>query len=127
MTKIAPQLLGIAALAALLVISIRNDPGPEALASPFQAAVSRLRIGMTAEQARSALMIPAGLKPALAGSSHSLTAFYHDRQRRETLTLSYQDIEPAETLVLPRDEKRLGILRRLDLRLVRWELRRPDE
>ena len=64
MTKIAPQLLGIAALGVLLVVGIRSEPAPEVLASPFQAAVSRLRIGMTAEETRLALMIPAGLKPA---------------------------------------------------------------
>jgi hypothetical protein len=122
MMRIGPQVLGIAVLTVLLVAALRSESGREVLESPIQTSARRLWIGMTAGEAGSAM--PSGMKPALAGSAYSLTAFYHDRQRGESLILSFVRDRPAQTFILPGDEKRLLTMPRYDFRRVRWKLTR---
>jgi hypothetical protein len=78
--KIAPQVVGIFVLAALLLAGFRSEAVPDPVESPFRAAAGTLRIGMTMAEARSAMLLPEA-KPSLAGSSHYFAAFYYDRQR----------------------------------------------
>jgi hypothetical protein len=87
-TKIAPQLLGIAALAVLFIAFIRSDRAQETPESPFRQAARRLRIGMTSEEANAAINLG-----EIAGASGSLRywdQFWFDEARDEVLSLHFE-------------------------------------
>jgi hypothetical protein len=84
-TKIAPQLLGIVALAALFIAFIQSDHAPE---SHFRQAARRLRIGMTFEEASAALDL-GGISGA-ASSPHHWDPFWFDETRDEVLFLHFK-------------------------------------
>jgi hypothetical protein len=108
LTKFAPQLLGILVLAAILMAGGRSDSPPRAAESPLQQASRRLRVGMTANEAREVTHDVRPLHAALAGSSHSYLAVYFDPKHKEWLFLSFADKGDL------RDE----------MRLINWDLHR---
>jgi hypothetical protein len=97
-------LLGIAALAAVFLTGIQTE-------TPFQQAVRQLRIGMTSDEARAAANIHKWMRCSVAGGVWSHWVTYDDHQRKESLSLAF--------------EERGNILEgQFDSRLVDWKLRR---
>lgn len=89
-TKAVPQLLGIAALAALFLAGVRSERAPEKSSSKLQQASGRLRVGMTQPEAFAATEFANDLLTiAFAGTSHSHIASFFDPRRREFLTLRF--------------------------------------
>ncbi len=122
--KIGPQVLGIVALAGLLIGGLRSDRLPAVSETRLQAAAANLQIGMTSEQARSAMQIPRSCGPELTRSSGWRRASYHDPQSGESLTLEYRDQARPRVLVLSSQLKVLNAPGQEDFRLVGWELGR---
>jgi hypothetical protein len=79
--KAVLSLIGIAALAAVLLTGVRTE-------TPFQQAVRRLRVGMSSKEARAA--INNRKADTIAGGVHSHWASYPDPPHRETLWLAFE-------------------------------------
>lgn len=86
--KVAPHLLGIAALAVILLACIRNDRAPREVQSPFREAARRLRIGMTIEEALSSINLQE--PDAGSGSMTHANFVFFDEGRDEVLSLHFR-------------------------------------
>ncbi|HXY35850.1 MAG TPA: hypothetical protein VEI07_16570 [Planctomycetaceae bacterium] len=87
-TKTALRLLGIAALAVLFLAGTRDEPSD----SPFQQAVRRLRVGMSASQVRAlARLSRPGVGVTASSDYGSQWVIYSDHQRHESLSLMFVD------------------------------------
>jgi hypothetical protein len=84
---VLPQLVGIAALAALCVTASRSESNPD---RPFELAVRELRVGMTLNQAVAAMDI--GRPSVLYGSAlRHWHRVWFSHKRHETLILHFMN------------------------------------
>jgi hypothetical protein len=111
-TKAGPQLLGIAALAALLLAGIRSDRPTVRTLSRLQQAARRLRIGMTAPEVWAETKFSDDISFAVGGTSHFHVASLFDPRRREFLSLRFA-------------AKHSSLTGRDEMLLVDWNLSKP--
>ncbi|HUE17220.1 MAG TPA: hypothetical protein VMR25_23920 [Planctomycetaceae bacterium] len=109
--KIAPQLLGIVALAAFFLSGIRSDPAPKPARMSFEEIARQLHVGMSMNEVH-AMTFSAGSRcPSLAGSSYYCWSHYVDAESEYALSV-YSE------------EKGNIFKQQSDERLVKWHLRR---
>ncbi len=90
--KVVLPLIGIAALAAVILAGVRNE-------TPFQQAVRQLRVGMTSAEARAAAHINNRRASTIAGGAYSYWASYEDPPHRESLWLAFERADSDFRLV----------------------------
>jgi hypothetical protein len=87
--NVFPQLLGIAALVALLLAGIRSDRPPESTLSRLQRAARLLRVGMTAPEMWAETEFVKDIFMSVGGTSHFHFALFYDPRRQEFLHLRF--------------------------------------
>ena len=102
--KIAPQWLGIVALALLFVVGMPSDSAPDPPKS-LEEVARRLRVGMSIEVVCSLARAAGGRVGGLSYSLYSSQTSFRNEQREESLRLYFAASEGS-----------------FDQKLVKWEL-----